>query len=86
MANDRTVTLTGLGGITHFSGGSVPMVALPYGDYLDPRARQTSFDALTGWAFHRQSFANRRQERQWHRRDRQRRLFPGARRRRRWLP
>ena len=48
---DRLVNIMHTGG-----GGSIPIFALSYGDYLDLRARQTSFQDLTGWAFHRLSF------------------------------
>ena len=37
--------------VYHFSEGSVPIVALSWEDYQDLRARQTAFDALTGWTF-----------------------------------
>jgi predicted permease len=47
---DRLVT------ITHARGGSIPIIALSYGDYLDLRDRQTTFQDLAGWAFHRFSF------------------------------
>jgi predicted permease len=43
--------------ITHSDGASIPMIALSYGDYRDLRARQTTFQGLTGWAFLRPAVA-----------------------------
>ena len=48
---DRLVT------VTHSRGGSVPMIALSYGDFQDLRARQTVFQDVTGWSFLRLSFS-----------------------------
>jgi predicted permease len=48
---DRLVTITHTQG-----GGSIPIIALSYGDFLDLRDRQTSFQDLAGWMFHRFSF------------------------------
>jgi predicted permease len=39
--------------VTHADGGSVPIIALSYGDYRDLRTQQTVFQGLTGWAFFR---------------------------------
>ena len=47
---DRLVT------ITHSAGGSVPMIALSYGDFQDLRARQTVFQDVAGWTFLRISY------------------------------
>ena len=37
--------------------GSIPMIALSWGDYQDLRARQTVFDKVTGWIFDRFALA-----------------------------
>ena len=39
--------------VTHAESGSVPMIALSYGDYRDLHSQQTVFQGLTGWAFFR---------------------------------
>ena len=48
---DRLVT------IKHSRGGSVPMIALSYGDFEDLRARQTVFRDIAGWTYLRLSFS-----------------------------
>ncbi len=47
---DRLVT------ITHSASGSVPMIALSYGDFQDLRARQTAFQDVAGWTYLRISY------------------------------
>jgi predicted permease len=42
--------------VYHTPRGSVPMVAMSYGDYLDFRARQTTLQEVTAWCFFRQAF------------------------------
>jgi predicted permease len=44
--------------VTHADGGSVPIIALSYGDYRDLRSQQTVFQGLTGWAFFRFAVAS----------------------------
>jgi predicted permease len=48
---DRLVT------INHSNGGSVPTIALSYGDFLDLRTRQQVFQDVAGWSFTRVSYA-----------------------------
>jgi predicted permease len=48
---DRLVT------VTHSAGGSLPMIALSYGDFQDLRARQTAFQDVAGWSFLRLSLS-----------------------------
>jgi predicted permease len=48
---DRLVT------VTHTDRGSVPMIALSYGDYQDLRAQQTVFQSIAGWAYFRGALA-----------------------------
>lgn len=43
--------------VYHTPRGSIPMIALSWGDYQDLRARQTVFDKVTGWTFDRLAFA-----------------------------
>jgi len=43
--------------VTHADGGSIPIIALSYGDYRDLRSQQTVFQGLTGWAFFRFAIA-----------------------------
>lgn len=42
--------------VYHFPHGSVPMIAMSYGDYLDFHARQTTLQEVTAWCFFRQAF------------------------------
>jgi ABC-type antimicrobial peptide transport system permease subunit len=51
---DRLVTINHVRG-----GGSIPIIALSYGDFLDLRARQQSFHDVAGWAFNRFSYTAR---------------------------
>jgi len=43
--------------ITHTQAGSIPMIALSYGDFQDLRARQTVFQGVAGWSILRPSYS-----------------------------
>ena len=51
---ERLVTINHVRG-----GGSLPIIALSYGDFLDLRARQQSFHDVAGWALNRLSYTAR---------------------------
>lgn len=50
-------TIDRLVNITHTEAGSLPIIGLSYGDYLDLRARQTVFTHVAGWFFFQQAFS-----------------------------